>query len=224
MSDQDKLQQKLIARAESVRAGAEVLAEVTRDVQILEQYISNRLDPDEMKLTAKQEEKLKIYQFIYDQMAAGKPTATIVAQLTNKNLYKRSQSQAYEDIRCSKELFVSVIQVNKRFELNNEIEINKIYRNKAAESNDFRAVERLSKVIKDLYAMLPDEDQVAGEDFQPHIIDATFNPLWLGAPDLPDMNEVLRVINEKRNVKIKIDMFQEIEFINMQNGDSTKTL
>lgn len=226
MRDNEKVEKALIQRANAVRTGAELLAEVTRDVQLLEQYISNRMRPEDFQLTVKQQAKLKRYNFIYEQLISGKPTSVIVAMLTNKNLYSISQAQAYEDIRCSKELFGSVAHINKRFDLNNEIEINKIYRNKAIEMHDYKNAAVFSKVIKDLYAQLPDEEESAGENFETHKLEVTFNPRSLGGPDMemPDMKEVLRILNEKRNVKIKIDMFPELEYTETDNGNNTEAL
>lgn len=205
-------------KADQVRTASEILLEKTRDWQLIKQFMSSR--HAEIILTDDQERKLERYKFIYDQLSSGRYTkAQVIAQLMNDKLYKVSISQAYEDIRCSAELFTAVININKQFELNNEIEIAKKARAKCLEVLDFKNAAAFAKVIKDLIALLPDEELHPGEDFEGHEIEAVFNPALLGAPDV-DMKEVLKTINEKRKVKVNIDMFNDIEFEDVKNEEA----
>ena len=58
---------------------------------------------------------------------------------------------------------------------------------------------------------LPDEEENPAELFEGHQIEAVFDPTLLGAPAV-DMKEVLKAINEKRDKKIQIDMFEELSY------------
>jgi hypothetical protein len=172
--------------------------------------MNNRMN--EIVLSAEQERKLGRYKFIYDQLSSGKYTKSqVVNQLMNDKLYGVSYQQAYEDIRCSGELFSSINNINKQFELNTEIEIAKAARAKCLEVLDFKNAASMMKVIKELLAMLPDEEDHAGHDFEGHTLEAVFDPRLLGAPEV-DMKELLAVLNSKRKVPIKVDMFDHINF------------
>lgn len=206
----EKVEALLMRKAEQVRSAAEILLEKTTDWQVIKEFMSNR--HSEIVLSTQQEKKLERLKFIYDQQSSGRYTkAQIIAQLTNEKLYNVSLSQAYEDIRNSAELFTSVVHFKKQFELNNEIEICKAARAKALELLDFKSVAALSRNIKDLIALQPDEEDSSAEMFEGHKMEAVFDPALLGAPTVINMKEVLDAINKKRAVKINIDMFEELK-------------
>ena len=218
MRKNEKVDQLMMIKAEQVRSAAEILLEKTVDWQVIREFMSNR--HNEIVLSDEQERKLTRYKFIYDQLSGGKYSKSqIIGQLMNEKLYGVSISQAYEDIRCSGELFTSVIHFNKQFELNNEIEIAKAARAKCLEVFDFKNAAAFAKVIKDLIAIQPDEEDTPGKDFEGHTVEAVFDPQLLGAPDI-DMKEVLAALNAKRKVAIKIDMFDNIEFEENDNGSN----
>jgi RNase P subunit RPR2 len=196
----------LMKKAEQIAYGTELLMAKTRDWQVIKAYLSNRLA--EFELTEEQQKKLKRYQFIYDQLSSGKYTDPEVVNQVIK-LHGVNQAQAYEDMSCTREIFNSVININKRFEVNLQLQINRNMMRKCEELGDMKAAAALEKNRALLLKLLPDEEDNPAELFQGHIIDAVFDPRLLGAPDV-DMNEVLRVVNEKRDKKIKIDMFEEL--------------
>ncbi len=134
-----------------------------------------------------------------------------MAFFQNKSLYDISLSQAYEDLSCTRELFNSVVNINKQFEINLELQINRNYQRKCEELGDFKAVAALQKNRALLLKLLPDEDINPGEMFEGHVFEAVFDPRLLGAPDI-DMKEVLKAVNEKRNKKINIDLFDDIPY------------
>ena len=215
----EKVEMLLKIKAESVRAGADLISDRTMDWQLIKQYMTNR--HKELVLTADQQRKLERYQFIYNQLVSGKYTdRDVVLQL--KKLFNVSEAQAYEDLNCSRELFTSVININRQFELNNELQIAKAARGKCLEVLDFKNAAAFGKVIKDLIAMLPEEEVSPGMDFEGHILEAVFDPSLLGAPDI-DMEEVLRVLNEKRNVPVKIDMFSHLDYEEVKKDDEETT-
>lgn len=217
------LHDKLVQKAEVVRTAAERLAERTYDWQMIRDFISNRVD--DYHLTPQQEKKLERYQYIYNQMVSGKYTKNeILNQLTNKKLFGISLVQAYEDLACSQELFATTININRNFEINLQLEINRNLMRKAEELGDLKAAAQFEKNRALLLKLLPEEEDTTAELFEGHIIEAVFDPTLLGAPEI-DMREVLKMINEKRKVKINIDMFAtDIPHEDVNNADETTTL
>lgn len=199
------LHDKLVKKAEVVRTAAERMAERTYDWQMIRDFISNRVE--DSQLTAKQEKKLERYQYIYNQMVSGKYTKNeILNQITNKKLFGISLQQAYEDLACSQELFATTININRNFEINLQLEINRNLMRKAEEMGDLKAAAQFEKNRALLLKLLPEEEDKTADLFEGHIIEAVFDPTLLGAPEI-DMREVLEMINAKRKVKINIDMF-----------------
>lgn len=108
-------------RAAEVEAQAEFIMAKTRDWQVIKQYMSNRLN--DFVLTPEQEKKMERYQYIYNELVSGKSTnQQIVNQV--KNFFKIELTQAYEDMNAAREVFTSVININKQFELNLALELN----------------------------------------------------------------------------------------------------
>lgn len=197
-------------KAEQVLTAAEALMASTNDWQVIKQFMCNRLTG--IQLTPEQEKKLERYQFIYNQLVSGKYTdAEVISQLTNKKLYGLSISQAYEDMNAAKELFPRVININKRFEVHLALEMNKVRQMKAEAMGDMKALAAFEKNAHLLRSELPEEAENPAEMFEGHTIEAVFDPRLLGAP-LVDMKEVLKAVNEKRDKKIKIDIFDELAF------------
>ncbi len=198
----------LIKRAEQVRSAAEILIAKTNDWQIIKQFLCNRLA--EVELTEIQQKKLERYQFIYNQLVSCKYTDQDVLNMLIKT-YKIKVGQAYEDMNCARELFTAVININKRFELQIELQSAKDMKRKCGEIGDFKTAGAIQKNMVAIIAMLPDEQDNPAELFEGHDIQAVFNPKLLGAPDI-NMNEVLAVINAKRKVVIKTDLFENIPY------------
>ena len=209
----------LIKKAEGIQKATDAILESTRDWQTIKAFLSNRLG-EAFELTPEQQKKMDRYKFIYDQLSSGKYTEQeIVSQLTNKSLYNVKLSQAYEDLRCSREIFSSIIHVNKQFELKLELDINRNLMRKAEEPGDLKAAAAFEKNRALLLKLLPDADDSPADMFEGHIFEAVFDPRLLGAPDV-DMKEVLRVVNEKRSKKIDIDLFDDIPFEDLKPNDT----
>lgn len=199
------MQERLIKRAEHVARAAETIAEQTNDWQMIRAFMVNRIN--DIVLNEKQEKKLERYQYVYNQLVGGKYTdMEIIGQLMNKKLYGVSLKQAYEDIRCSRELFNTTINVNKVFEINLQLQINRNMQRKAEELGDMKAAAAFEKNRVMLLKLLPEEEDTSAEMFEGHMIEAVFDPRLIGAADV-DMKEILQLINDKRKVKINIDSF-----------------
>ncbi len=174
----------------------------------------------DITLSPVQERKLARYKFIYDQLGSGRYTKSqVISQLMNEKIWGVSMSQAYEDIRCCTELFTFVTAPKKQFELNLQLEIAKAAQAKCMEVFDFKAAAAFGKVIKDLVAMLPDEEDVPGQDFEGHTLEGVFDPRLLGGPAV-DMIEVLKTINAKRKVPINLDLFEHLKFEETTNEET----
>ena len=208
MRENAKVNEVFRQRAEAVRSGAELLYEKTRDWQLIKKFMCNR--SEDFALNAVQQLKLERYNFIYNQLVCGRYSDREVVN-TVVTLYGISQVQAYEDMSCSRELFNAVLNINKRFELNNELQIAKDARRKCMELQDFKSAAAFGKLIKEILVSIEDEELSPGEDFEGHEIEAVFDPSLLGAPAV-NMKEVLAAINAKRKVPIKIDMFEHLKY------------
>lgn len=195
-------------KAEQVRYATEILLQQTQDWQTIQEFLSNRVQ--EIELNDRQKGKLKRYQYIYDQLSSGKYTDTEVRSQISK-IFLISSSQAYEDINCAREIFNSVININKQFELKMELQSARDLKRKCAEIGDYKNAFQAQKCIIEILKTLPDEETNAGELFKDHHWEVTFDPALLGAPPV-NMLEVLAALNAKRNKKINLDMFEELSF------------
>ena len=205
----------LIKKAEQIQASTNLLLQKTNDWQTIKAYLSNRLSED--FLTDDQKLKKDRYQYIYNQLVSGKYTDLEICNQVMK-LYGVKTAQAYEDISCTRELWNSVLNINKQFEIKLELQINRNMLRKCEELGDMKAFAAIEKNREKLLALLPDQEENPAEMFEGHTIEAVFDPRLLGAPDI-DMKEVLKAINEKRDKKINIDMFDDIPYEELDNGN-----
>ena len=205
-------------RSEEVNRQAEFIMAKTRDWQVIKQYMSNRVA--DIELTAEQQKKMERYQFIYNEIVGGKSTDQQVANQI-KNFYKISISQAYEDVNATKEIFSTVISINRQFELNLALQLNTKYKAKAEEMGDLKALAMFEKNRKDLIKLLPEADDMPGDLFEGHVNELMFDPSLLGAPvniTMKDMIELAATINAKRNKKINLDLFEELDHEDLPDG------
>ena len=88
---------KMVLQKQSgeISAAAEAVMSYTRDWQMIQNFMSNRLQ--EFELTATQKKKMERYQFIYNAMVSGKYTdKEVIAQV--KTNFGVKQAQAYQDM------------------------------------------------------------------------------------------------------------------------------
>lgn len=190
-----------------VEVQADLIMSKTRDWQMIKQYMANRMK--EFKLTSEQIEKKTRYQFMYNEMMTGKSTDYQVVNMT-KNHFEISLSQAYEDLKFTKEVFSDIINVDKIFDLQLSLELNRKYQAKADAIGDLKALASFEKNRESLLKQLPDQENRDAENFEGHTYELTFDPRLLGAPPV-DMKKVLDAINAKRHKPINTDMFPELE-------------
>jgi len=211
----DNLRKALQKKAEQIGNATDILVSKTRDWQVIKEHISNRIS--KIQLTKPQQQKLERYQFIYNELMSGKYSEAEVLN-TVCSIYDIGITQAYEDLECTQELFTTVIKINKAFEMKLLLEEGKKMLRRCKEVGDmknygsiYKSVVALTKDIKELEEESPDQ-------FEGHTIEAVFDPRLLGAPKV-DMKEVLKAINEKRGKKVKIDMFEDIDFQEVKPND-----
>jgi len=197
------LNYRIIKKAEQIAELTDKITEQTRDWQLIKEFMSSR--STDLRLNERQEKKLERYQYIYNQLVSGKYTDTqIINQLMNKKLFGVSLKQAYEDMRSSRELFNYSFNINRTFEINLQLQINRNLMRKAEEIGDFKAAAAFEKNRAMLLKLLPEEEATPAEHFEGHMIEAVFDPRLIGAPDV-DLKELLKAINEKRKVQINVD-------------------
>jgi hypothetical protein len=198
-------------KAEQVSTAAGLIAQKTKDWQMIKQYINNLVE--EIKLTPVQHEKLKRYQYIYNQLVSGRYTEQeIINQVMN--LYKVQIVQAYEDVNSTREIWLTTLNINKRFELKMELESAKDCKRKCIEIGDFKNAASYSKIIALLLREIEDEAENPADLFEGIFIEASFNPELLGAPKIykKDMVDLMKSINAKRNKKLNLDFIEDLEF------------
>lgn len=206
----NNLNNALVKKAEEVARRADYILQQTNDWQMIKAFLSNHAI--EIELTEIQQKKLERYQFIYSQLSSGKYVDQQVVDMTMRQ-FNIKISQAYEDLTSAKEIFATTLNINKRFELMLQLQINRKMLNKAAELDDMKAYAALEKNRALLLAKLPDEEESPGEFFEGHKYEMTFDPALLGAPPV-DMKKILDAINKKRGKKFNTDMFEEAEVVN----------
>lgn len=199
-------------KAEVVTKATQFITNHTKDWQVIKNYLSGKMSLG--KLTDLQQEKLNRYQFIYNQFVSHKYTETEIVNML-RTLYKIEYAQAYSDINSTKEIFSSVLNINKHFEIKMQLESAKQLKIVCETIGDMKAAALFQKNIIAITALLPDIDDTPVDHFEGHIIEATFNPGLLGIPEInkEDMLDLLKRINEKRNRKLDIDLavFEDVK-------------
>ncbi|HVX00350.1 MAG TPA: hypothetical protein VHA52_07945 [Candidatus Babeliaceae bacterium] len=203
----NEINKELLRISEEMADNANQLMDKIRDWQVIKNFLTNRIK--DITLTPEQEKKLQRYQYIYNQQISGAYTdQEIVTQV--KHLYGIEQTQAYEDINHAREIFNSVVNIHKQFELKLQLQINRQMLNKALELGDMKAWAAIEKNRIYLIKQLHDEPENVAEFFEGHIYELTFDPHLIGAPEV-DMKRLLNTINAKRNRQINTDMFEDAE-------------
>jgi hypothetical protein len=197
-------------------ARAEWMAEQTNDLQMLKAYMHARVK--DIKLSAGQKEKLKRWQFVYDQISSGKYTDKEVRlQLMDK--FGIEDRTSYSDLRDTTELMSTTMNINKRFKIQIDIQLLDVMKQKARETNQLDAYARLQKVQSELYKMLPDEDEVPADYFTPRQNIMQFNPELLGIAAIPDkqMKDLFTQLKTEFNIV-------DIEYEVIPNDKAADTL
>jgi hypothetical protein len=190
--------------ANQVETTAALLVQKTSDWQTIKRYMTSRTS--DIKLTDVQKEKMKRYQFIYNQIISNKYTESEVINTVVK-LYDIEQRQAYEDLDDTRELFTTLLNINKAFELKVELESAKSLKRLCVAKGDLPSAAKFSKNIIQILALINQEETMPEGVFEGHAIEAVFDPKLIGAPEISEeqMKALLQKINLKRNKQISIE-------------------
>lgn len=201
-------------------ARAEYIAETVNDFQTIKQYMNNRFD-DNMKLTQSQEHQLKMYQYVYDQSQTHKYTEFQIRNQLKSN-FGLNDRQAWDVFKKAQELFATALHINKLFQMRMDILwIEKLQR-KAEAANDMDAFAKLQKVKNDIRSMIPDTDEVAGDDFKPIQVEFQFNPEILGRPVIPKkkIKELVdQLVKDYEITGFANDFFDDAEIISEEESN-----
>lgn len=208
MARESKVALVLTEHMNRVNTAADLILDSTNDWQLIKNYLANRVT--DLKLNTNQKEKMLRYQFIYNQLATGRFTDKEVLE-ANMKQHDVGQAQSYDDLRCTREIFSSVININKKFELDLQLQVNRRMLRKAEELCDFKAYAALEKNRTQMLAMVEDIDPNDAEMFEGHTYKPVFDPSLIDA-DPVDMKEVLKSINDGRKVKIKTELFENLDY------------
>jgi len=188
---------------------AEWITEQTNDYTLIRQYMSSRFD--DIKLNDVQQLKLRRWQFVYDQLSSGKHSEEDVRHQLILH-FSISESQAYADIRVSKELFSTTLNINKKFEIIKDIKLLDMMLRKAREANKGDDYAKLQKAKNELYKMLPDENEVPGDYFEARKNEIQYDPTLLGVTPVSadKMRELIEQIKRETGI-------EDIDYIIMED-------
>lgn len=196
--------------SKQIANGTDLLVKKTSDYQTVKKYLTNRLA--NIKLTAEQQRQLDRYQFIYNQIMCGKYTESEVIKMTME-LFGIEYRQACYDLKDTRDLFSTTLQINRLFELKVELESARRVRTKCEEIQDFKGAEMARKNIVAILSLLPQEEEAAGDLFEGHTIEPVFDPSLIGAPKISkeQVIDLLGQIAKKRGKEFNMNI-EDIPF------------
>lgn len=194
----------LEARQKQIALAAEALAAEVNDWQTIQAYISRRARDTE--LTPIQEEKLKRYQFVYNQLVSGKYKEMEVVEQLEEN-WGVDWPQALRDLRDAKELFTTTLNVNKLFEIKAQLERNLVELQKASAQANGKTYAQLEKNRHKLLSMLPEDETSLADEFVARTNVLQYDPALLNVtPDNDDEVWVLvKDIKQKYGGKLTVN-------------------
>ena len=198
----------LVKKQQAIVQGAELLAASVSDWQVIRDYLTNRVQG--LQLTRMQEEKMKRYQFMYNQLASGKYMEREVVNMAMKH-FDIEQWQALDDMHHSKELYCTVFPINKLFELRVQLDLNRTMLQKCSDANDTKGYAALEKNRAKLIELIPEIEENAADNFKPHTWIIRFDPTLIGAKPV-DMKAILDYIKQRHKGTNTNDI-QEAEVI-----------
>lgn len=203
-------------QALELEARIDYITEQTNDYQTIRAYMNNRFD--QIKLTPGQTEKLRRWQYIYDQMSTGKYSDDDIRSQLEVHFSVDTQT-ARNDIRHAQELFSTTLSINKKFRIIMDLKLLDKMQRKAALDNQLDAYARLQKTKNELYKMLPDEEEMPGDYFQPRTNIFEFNPALLGVNPI-DPSKLKALIEQLKSDLQITDIDFEMIYDNPEDSDT----
>jgi len=206
MKQNIKAESAILNKMEQITAGANLLWSYKNNCDDVEKYVAKRIS--EISFSEEQQAKIDRCGFIINQAYGGKYSKGELINMVQK-MYKVSKRQALYDFKSAKQIYLSVACINKQFEIEMQLLSAKQLQQECVNKQDMETALLVQNNITSLLKMIPIESEQPGEEFESNSIEVSFNPELLGGPKI-DMNEVLAVVNAKRNKKITIDMFENL--------------
>lgn len=211
---QEKAKDVMLNRTRQIMAGAEMLAKETNDWQLIQAYLTRRIEG--IELSPVQQEKLERYQFIYNQLVSGKYTDLDVSEMIQES-YGISYVQALQDMRDAKELFSASFNINKQFELKAQMEINRMLIQQAKDAGDFRAATQFEKNRVKMISLIEDQSESLADDFKGHTNILVFDPALLGIEPLEQekLEDLVKDIMAQHGGKVSYNLgdIEEAEIV-----------
>jgi hypothetical protein len=206
--DTSKMLQIVKKRTANIKSGAETLANRVNDWQVVSAFLKNRVK--DIVLTPLQQEKMRRYKYVYEQLSTGKILDKDVAAELSKQ-FDIEIYQAWEDVRDAKEIYTEIFDINKAWELKLALDMNLKMLQKANASGDLKAYAALEKNRAKLLELVETKDENPAEDFAGHTNLILFDPVLIGAAPV-DIKAVNDYINQKRKT-LKADQIEDAEVI-----------
>jgi hypothetical protein len=213
------IQNKIESEVSRFVQASQTIQQHIQDWQTIQRYLVTR--HTDMRLTAAQQRKLELYDFIYAQLMSGKYSESeIVNILVNDPKRGLSRQTAYRELVATKELFATTLSINKVFEIKLMITWNKKQLIKADQAGDQKQYAAIEKNLQHWLEMLPQEEE-ASEMFTPHQNVIDFDPELIQAPDV-DLRELADRINSRRKNKINLEVIEEMLVIEEKRNGKTQ--
>jgi hypothetical protein len=193
-----------------VEERAEKFSQHTNNILAIKKFMESRFE--EIKLNSTQKEMMLRYQYYYNQMSTGKYNdRALISQIISH--FNVSKSQAEIDVRISKELYGTTFQINKQFQIANDLAILNTCREKAIATGQLDVAAKLLKVKAEFLKMVPDEKD-NNDDYSPATIITMFNPALIGVEplDKSKVTELMATLKKEYGYDGNLDFIESIDF------------
>ncbi len=184
----------LINKREDIMRSAEAVAEHISDVQKIRDYLTRRVS--EIQLTPKQQERLKIYDFIYSEMRTGKYIDIEIVNMVVLQ-FGCAKGAALQHLRDTQDLYSTALSVNKAFEIKLQLDLNKIMLQMAKAKGDFKSYAALEKNRIALIELVQEIEENNNDEFRGYVIEPVFDPELLGIVSI-DKDDYKKLIKDIR--------------------------
>lgn len=198
----------LLEQVDELVRVAEHTASLVNDFTTVRDFMRGRVA--NIKLNKRQEELMELYKLVYMEMCNGKLNKSTLA--SHLVAYKRvgSYRTAVQVIDQALEVYGRLFNIDKQIEFVIMLETNKRMMARAERAGDFKAFAALEKSRLSLLKQIERQEDDSASHFTGYTIDAVYNPRLLGVEPV-DVHEVLRIVNNKRGVKIGMEWARGME-------------
>lgn len=172
----------------------DTIGEQLDDLYQVRDYMLRRIA--EHQLTPVQQKKLELYEFIYNQSLSTQWDEDELIDLV-RNRANCSRPVAIQLIHESRELFTTVLSVNKQWEIKRQLMANERLLQKAETMGDFKAYAALERNRYKLLEMV--QEVTRNEEFKGHTLQITADPEVIGVKPASksEIRQLLKELKEK---------------------------